>query len=770
MARKISFSAGIGIVIAVTLLQRQAGAQADLYPDTLWMPVTFYDYFVDANSTNPDFEIANSSNTSGMVANSLDNQKKPIPTALACPSPISNPPAACHLAEWFRVSGSAGSDNSLLFVGDSTNKQAQKWYWTTASGGPLSPYPGGQPGEFVGPNFSNTYDMRNIIIYDTLPFIHLGRQNPAQIGVYEFARAEFFWLDGRGFGTQPPQTTTAHNFGFTMELHSAFTYKAGLTFTFTGDDDTWTFINGRRVIDLGGRHGPATATINLDTMPGFVEGQRYPIDFFYAERHTTGSAIRITSNIIAAQPSNLRLVVSENSACPGEPVRITGQLLDNRGLAYPALSDSISWSISPSTKKPGDTLSPPKNDTTWFTSGFDSLRTVEVIGSYRLDTQTITNTARIYIRNCSNLPSLTSATTRDLNGNGYIDHIDMVFSGEINLDSTMLAGFLVKGNGYVFQPIGISMISDSIFRLNLREDTTSFPQTAWTPDLSINLRSRVRPTVNFPTRDGCPPVVWSVKKFVVDAANRSHDSVVITMSEKVKNATGGALSRDIPPSEVFNTWVLSGRTYVRVDTLLNGISAFTNIFSDSIFVIIMTNGKDITTDNFFNVREERNNLRDAPGNFPDSTNQKVKVSIGGIVFRIIIGPNPARPTLLHADPMAFKHEPNAVVWAKAGQGVVISLQNLTRPQLPEDAQNVKGSIKIIDVVGNTVNWAETSDLFSTIPNAGGTAPALDLYWNGLNREGMPVAPGVYRVVVYINYPSRSKIADSRVITKVGIKR
>ena len=65
------------------------------------------------------------------------------------------------------------------------------------------------------------------------------------------------------------------------------------------------FINGRLGIDLGGVHGPLEATIDMDAMAGqlgITVGQTYPLDFFFAERHTTESNFRIQTSIDCFQP------------------------------------------------------------------------------------------------------------------------------------------------------------------------------------------------------------------------------------------------------------------------------------------------------------------------------------------------------------------------------------------------------------------------------------------------------------------------------------
>jgi fibro-slime domain-containing protein len=81
-----------------------------------------------------------------------------------------------------------------------------------------------------------------------------------------------------------------------MEIHTLFTYKGGETFEFRGDDDVFVFINKKRVINLGGVHGPETASVAVDSL-GLTIGQEYPLDFFSAERHVTGSNIKFETTL-----------------------------------------------------------------------------------------------------------------------------------------------------------------------------------------------------------------------------------------------------------------------------------------------------------------------------------------------------------------------------------------------------------------------------------------------------------------------------------------
>lgn len=110
-------------------------------------------------------------------------------------------------------------------------------------------------------------------------------------GVYTYSNSSFFPIDGQLFGNYG-----SHNYHFTYELHTDFTYQAGQKFTFTGDDDLWVFINGQLVIDLGGIHGAETASVLLDSL-GLTSGSNYTFDLFFAERHTVASNFRIDTSI-----------------------------------------------------------------------------------------------------------------------------------------------------------------------------------------------------------------------------------------------------------------------------------------------------------------------------------------------------------------------------------------------------------------------------------------------------------------------------------------
>jgi fibro-slime domain-containing protein len=115
--------------------------------------------------------------------------------------------------------------------------------------------------------------------------------------VSSFSSTAFFPLDGLGFGNDGnDDQRMPHNFHFTTEIHTTFQYQGGETFSFSGDDDVWVFINNQLVIDIGGVHRAENASVNLD-MLGLTQGKVYPFDMFQTERHTTESNFRADTNL-----------------------------------------------------------------------------------------------------------------------------------------------------------------------------------------------------------------------------------------------------------------------------------------------------------------------------------------------------------------------------------------------------------------------------------------------------------------------------------------
>ena len=155
----------------------------------------------------------------------------------------------------------------------------------------------------------------------------------------------YFPINGEGFGNEMnyylnenESENNVHyignlNYHFTMEGKTKFILgdevptfefngqtRRGWFFSFSGDDDVWIYLNGKKVIDLSGIHGaedsyfmitPDTSDSNkliVTTAAGYENGENpsvYDISrngvnefsFFYMERHTGESNLKIETNI-----------------------------------------------------------------------------------------------------------------------------------------------------------------------------------------------------------------------------------------------------------------------------------------------------------------------------------------------------------------------------------------------------------------------------------------------------------------------------------------
>jgi hypothetical protein len=369
-----------------------------------------------------------------------------------------------------------------------------------------------------------------------------------------------------------------------------------------------------------------------------------------------------------------------------------------------------------------------------------------------------------------------NAATKDNNGNGYIDAINITFDNDTSVLSAVTTGFSVKYGNVVLPVTGVERTpggSARQWRLLIGEPAgaaleNAALQTSWTPTLTLTDLQRIN-SGTVPCADSCPPVIYRVIKVITDANNRATDSVKVMFSEKIQGPNGSTFAITNQPPNIFAVWW--GNTAVSADTLLSGIANFTSIVNDSILYFMMSNRKDLTAQNWMNIETSSIVIRDKLGNATASNNRKVPVELQTISI-IKTFPNPAVATKVQIDGKDVvievvkpgeKSQAKTIVLDRKQGGTIISIEGITIP--PPNTGKVKLTMKVYDVAGNSVTWAKDEDLFSTSTLPG---TSVFLFWNGFNQQKMKVAPGVYRAVVYVDYPPLSNIRDIKTISTVGI--
>ncbi|MDD5675456.1 MAG: hypothetical protein PHC61_14900, partial [Chitinivibrionales bacterium] len=162
-------------------------------------------------------------------------------------------------------------------------------------------------------------------------------------------------------------------------------------------------------------------------------------------------------------------------------------------------------------------------------------------------------------------------------------------------------------------------------------------------------------------------------------------------------------------------------------------------------------------------------------NHPVILNQKVPVYViappvtplqaAPVPFKTTFN-NPNGTNLILGGPTYNTYYQQYRQWVRnQGSGTVLTFK-IAASMDPNDS--VKAQLYIYDVVGNLVNASTRPyDLLpKEFQDAPGSARDFDIYWNGVNAKGMKVAPGVYRVLLYLQTKSGKK---QRLVGTVGIK-
>ena len=314
MITKVSI---IGWICGLTLLlTSNVFSQGVVLDDTIWIPVTYYDFHSDGS--NPEFEQDHPSGvTKGMVEPFLDKDGKPVPASDTAKIRMNS-----YMKYWFRpFEDSAQGDFTVPTYNPVTGRQTGTKTVATDTA------------------------FKNIVIKDSLMFTRVQGTN-----IYGYDNINFFPLDKYAppvsFGVENDRTPQQHNYAFTMHLHFTFTKtEEAQTFRFRGDDDVWAFIDDSLVMDLGGIHEPTEGSFIVPSK--LLTNKEYSFDLFFAERHSMMSSIRIETNLIKhyrlLNPPTL-LSPSNNAANVAVPTTLYWESLDGASSYNLLVSDSPDFS------------------------------------------------------------------------------------------------------------------------------------------------------------------------------------------------------------------------------------------------------------------------------------------------------------------------------------------------------------------------------------------------------------------------------------------
>jgi archaellum component FlaF (FlaF/FlaG flagellin family) len=349
--------------------------------------------------------------------------------------------------------------------------------------------------------------------------------------------------------------------------------------------------------------------------------------------------------------------------------------------------------------------------------------------------------------------AITDAITRDIDGDGLIDRIELHIDVPLSVDGQN-SSISITYNGRNLQVNEIISKSgnarDSVFYLEINENDSWGLQTDWILTLNGTLpvffsqeAGGIINLTNITARDGVGPVIE--KAVLYPSTMRYADTLVITFSEPVNREK----LLDILPESAFNYYFFTDLAEPTSQVLQNSrfYSSGSRVFIDNITIILadQSNAKfEITP--YKDMMQYVSGGSDSAGNAPPnaSISRKVLVEMAGNNAVIIsVYPNPYRPGSINTLPAEVRMRYANVIGDKQ-EGMLVSVIS-KKPLVPftdkpKDGKESYGKATIYDAVGNLM--ASGVDLLKA-----STSTNYGLFWEARNRNGRKVEGGIYLAVV-----------------------
>lgn len=355
-----------------------------------------------------------------------------------------------------------------------------------------------------------------------------------------------------------------------------------------------------------------------------------------------------------------------------------------------------------------------------------------------------------------------TAILRDIDGDGYIDRIDLHHPKSLAVTATLpsaaalvqTASITLGDKTLPLKASGVTTLNDSVIAVSLDENSGAL-ETGWdTASVVLYEVSMTQSGAFFEvTRiiDGSGPVVESVT-FHPDSATRSRDTLRVRFSEPIR--CSDLISK--APSEVF-TFYDNG---TEAQNALNGATFVETCSNDTIghiTIALDNNNIQITLyEDSLGFIEDASGALDLSGNSASGRKVPVQWHFTESV-RATTYPNPFIPgkTPLGDDVRSFY----SAVTGNRTYGTVISIHSAS-PLRPR-SNGSYGRAAIYDAIGNPIK--QNLEVGET-----GAYGVYGIYWDGRNEHGRFVGPGTYLAIISIQEESKE---DATVIRKkVGVRR